>query len=87
MFASVVEAPAGIASASVNLIVSLITRIIKKLLTITRNKKIKHYKILILAKRKLDSIETLESQGLIDIGISHEEFTAIIREKQKYESM
>ena len=40
-----------------------------------------------LAKRKLDSIETLESQGLIDMGISHEEFTAIIREKQKYESM
>ena len=40
-----------------------------------------------LAKRKLNSIETLVSQALIDIEISHEEFNAIIREKQKYERM
>ena len=38
-----------------------------------------------LAKHKLDSIETLVSQALIDKEISHEEFTAIIREKKKYE--
>ena len=38
-----------------------------------------------LAKSKLDSIETLVSQVLIDIEISHEEFNEIIREKQKYE--
>ena len=38
-----------------------------------------------LAKSKLDSIETLVSQALIDMEISHEEFNAIIREKQKYE--
>ena len=40
-----------------------------------------------LAKGKLNSIETLVSQALIDIEISHEEFNAIIREKQKYERM
>ena len=40
-----------------------------------------------LAKGKLNSIETLVSQTLIDIEISHEEFNAIIREKQKYERM
>ena len=40
-----------------------------------------------LAKSKLSSIETLVSQALIDMEISHEVFTAIIREKQKYESM
>ena len=40
-----------------------------------------------LAKSKLDSIETSVSQGLIDIEISHEEFHAIIREKEKYEKM
>ena len=40
-----------------------------------------------LAKSKLDSIETLVSQALIDMGISHEEINAIIREKQKYEKM
>ena len=39
------------------------------------------------AKSKLDSNETLESQALIDMEISHEEFNAIIREKQKYERM
>ena len=40
-----------------------------------------------LAKSKLDSMETLVSQALIDMKISHEEFNAIIREKQKYERM
>ena len=40
-----------------------------------------------LAKSKLDSIETLVSQALIDMEISHEEFNAIIREKQKYKRM
>ena len=40
-----------------------------------------------LAKSKLDSIETLASQALIDMEISHEEFNVIIREKQKYERM
>ena len=40
-----------------------------------------------LAKTKLDSIETLVSQALIDMEISHEEFNAIIREEEKYERM
>ena len=40
-----------------------------------------------LAKSKLDRIEILVSQALTDMGISHKEFNAIIREKQKYESM
>ena len=84
--ASIVGAPVGIASASFTLIFSLTTGIIKKLLSITRNKK-KHDKILMLAKSKLDSIETLVSQALIDMEISHEEFNAIVREKQKYERM
>ena len=36
---------------------------------------------------KVDSIETSVSQALIDMEINHEEFNAIIREKQKYESI
>ena len=83
--ASVVGAPVGIASASFTLIFSLTTGIIKKLLSITRNKKKKHDKILMLAKSKLNSIKTLVSQALIDMEISHEEFNVVIREKQKYE--
>ena len=35
-----------------------------------------------LSKSKLDSIETLVSQALSDIEISHEEFNVIIREKK-----
>ena len=80
--ASVVGAPVGIASASFTLIFFLTTGIIKKLLSVTRSKKKKHDKILMLAKSKLDSIETLVSQALIDMEISHEEFNAIITEKQ-----
>ena len=86
-FFSVVGAPIGIAGASFTLIFFLTTRIIKKLLSITRNKKKKHDKILMLAKSKLNSIETLISQALIDMEISHEEFVTILKEKDKYEKM
>ena len=85
--ASVVGTPVKIASASFSLVFSLTTGIIKKLLSITRSKKKKHDKILMLANSKLDSIETLVSQALIDMETSHKEFNAIIREKQKYERM
>ena len=85
--ASVAGAPVGIASATVTLIFPLTTGIIKKLLSITRNKKKKHGKIFMLAKSKLDSIDTLISQALIDIEISHEQFNAVIREKKKYQRM
>ena len=40
-----------------------------------------------LAKSKLNSIETLVSQALIDMEISHEEFVAILKQKDKYEKM
>ena len=40
-----------------------------------------------LAKIKLNSIETLISQALIDMNISHEEFITILKEKDKYEKM
>ena len=83
-FTSVVGAPVGIASASFTLIFSLTTGIVKKLLNITRNKKKKHDKILMLAKSKLNSIETLISQALIDMEISHEEFVTILKELQEF---
>ena len=40
-----------------------------------------------LAKSKLNSTETLISQALIDMEISHEEFLVIIKEKDKYEDL
>ena len=84
---SVIGAPTGIASASFTLNFSLATGVRKTLISITRNKKKKHDQILMLAESKLDSIETLVSQALIDMEISHEEFNVIIREKGKYERM
>ena len=83
--AVVFGSPTGIARASFTLLFSLTTGIIKKLLSITRNKKKKHDKILMLAKSKLNSTETLVSQALIDMETSHEEFDAILKEKNKYE--
>ena len=81
-FLSVVGAPVGIAGERFTLIFCLTTGTIKKLLSIKRNKKKKHDKILMLAISKLNSIETLVSQALIDIEISHEEFDKIMKEKK-----
>ena len=64
-----IEVGIGVAGASFTLIFSVTTRIIKKLLSIK-----KKHKILMLAKSKLNSIETLVSQALIDMEISHKEF-------------
>ena len=86
-FASIVEAPVGRASASITLFFSLTTGIVKILLNITRNKKKKHDKILMLTKSKLNSIENLVSQALIDMEISHGEFVTILKGKDKYEKM
>ena len=83
--ATIVGAPVGIASAGFTVVFSLATGIIKKLLSTTRNKKKKHDKILMLAKSKLNSIENVVSQALIDVEISHEEFITILKENDKYE--
>ena len=40
-----------------------------------------------LPKSKPNSIETLISQALFDMDISHEEFITILKEKDKYEKM
>ena len=87
MFTSIVGAPIGTASSSLTLFFSLTTGIIKKVLNITKNKKKKLDKILMLAKSKISSIETLKSQALTDMEISHEEFITILNEKDKYEKM
>ena len=57
-FATVIGAPVGIISASFSLAFSISTGIIKKLLKTTRNKKKKHNKIVMLARNKLNSIES-----------------------------
>ena len=40
-----------------------------------------------LVKSKLNSVETLISQALIDMEISHKEFVTILNEKNKYDKI
>ena len=73
MFTSIVGIPAGIGSASLTLFFSLTPGVVKKLLNITRKKnKKKQDQILMLAKSKLNNIETLVWQALTDMEISRE---------------
>ena len=83
--ATVVGIPVGIAGASLTVIFTVTTGVVKKILDITRKKKKKHNKIVTTARNKLNIIETLISQALIDFDISHEEFSKIIYEKNNYE--
>ena len=93
-FLTFVGVPVGIASASFTLIFSIARGIIKLLLKIiinnlkiTKNKKKKYHNILMLAKNKLNSIEILIYEALYYMDISHEEFTIILNEKDKYHKM
>ena len=56
-FTTVIGAPVGMINASFTLIFSLTTETIKKLLCVTRNKKTKHGKMIVLAWSKINRIE------------------------------
>ena len=84
-YASVVGIPAGITGASLTLVFTIGTGISKSLLKLTKKRKKKHNKIIVLAKNKLNAIDTLLSSALNDSEISHEEFTNIINEENIYE--
>ena len=85
-FATVIGAPVGIISASFSLAFSISTGIIKKLLKTTRNKKKKHNKIVMLARSKLNSIESKISEALINNEISHEDFLQLLMKKKNGEN-
>ena len=86
-YATVVGIPAGIAGASLTLIFTVTTGVVKTLLNITRKEKKKHNKIIALARSELNIIENLISQALIDFEITHEEFSKIIYGKNNYEQI
>ena len=84
-FATVIGAPVGMMSASCSLAFSITTGFVKMFLKTTRNKK-KHNKIVMLARNKLNSIESKISEALINNRISHEDFMTIINEKKNIEN-
>ena len=86
-FATVIGAPAGMVSASFILAFSISAGIIKELLKTIRNKKKKQNKIVILARSKLNSIESKITEALKNNEISHENFMAIINEEKKYQEL
>ena len=83
-YATIVGIPIGIAGASLTLIFTVTAGAVKTLLNITRKKKKKQ---IALARSKLNIIENLISQALIDFEITHEEFSKIIQEKNNHEQI
>ena len=67
---------------SLSLLFSLFTGIVKKLLKTTRNRKEKHNKIIMLARSKLNSIESKVSETIINNEISRGHFMIIINEER-----
>ena len=85
-FATVIAAPVGMMSASFSLFCSVTTGIVKKPLKATRNKK-KHNKIVMLARSKVNGIESKISEASINNEINHEDFTGIINEEKKCQEL
>ena len=71
------------------LVFTIVTGIVnsKSLLKLTKKRKKKHNKIIVLAKNKLNTIDTLLSSALNDSEISHEEFSNIITQANIYENI
>ena len=86
-FATVIGAPVGITSACFSIVFLMSTSIVKKLLKTTQNIKKKDNKIAMLARSKLNSIESKISEALINSEISHEDFTTIIYEEENYREL
>ena len=89
-FATVIGAPVGMMSASCSLAFSITTGFVKKFLKTIRNKKKKHNKIVMLARSKLNSIESKISEALRNNEISHDIIShvmTIINEEKKYREL
>ena len=86
-FATVIGAPVGIISASCSLAFSITTGFVKELLKTTRKKKKKPNKIVMLARSKLNSIESKISEIFINNEISHQDFMTIMYEEKKYREL
>ena len=87
LIATVIGAPFGIMSAICSLAFLITTGFVKKFLKTIRTKKKKHNKIVMVARSKLNSIESKISEVLINNEISHEDFMTILNEEKKYREL
>ena len=85
-FASVIGVPAGIIGASCSFTFSITSEFLKRFLKTIRNKKKKDNKIVMLARSKLNCIESKISEALINKEISPEDFMTIIMKKRNIEN-
>ena len=69
------------------LVFAIGTDISKLLLKLTKKRKKKHSKIIVVAKNKLNTIDTLLFSALNDSEISHEEFSSIMTEANIYKNI
>ena len=72
----------GLISSIFSLLFCLSSDVVKKLQQETKTRKKKHNKLLYMAKNKLDCVEMLVSKSVMDGIIDHNEFLAIMKEKQ-----
>ena len=86
-FATAIGVLVGIMSASCSLAFSITTGFVKKFLKTIRNKKKKHNKIVMLARSKLNSIESKISEALINNEVTHKDFMTILNEEEKYREL
>ena len=83
-FSSLIGIPIGIMSSAIGLKICVTTAGIKKNKPITKKRKKEHDKIVLLAKSKLNSIEFLISNALIDSVIIHDDFVLIDNVQKEY---
>ena len=85
-FASVIGVPARIIGASCGFTFSVTSGFVKKFLKTIRNKKKKHNKIVMLARSKLNSIESKISKALMDNEIVMKTLRQLLMKKKNIEN-
>ena len=85
-FANAIGVPVRIKNASCSLAFSIATGFVKEFLKTIRNKKKKHNKTVMLARSKLNSVESKISEALINNKISHEDFMLLLMNKRNIEN-
>ena len=83
----VLVAPVGIIRSAVGINICAITAGVKKYKSVIKKKRKKQDKMVLLAKAKLNATKVLNSKGLIDSCINHDEFVSVNNVLREYNEM